>query len=164
MIAAADCHYRHGNARCAAILFRAWDVPTPDFQVSHVLGQTAPYEPGSFYKRELPCLLKILDQVRGLYHTVVIDGYVWLAPDDRPGLGAHLYRSMAGSIAVVGVAKTPFRGSTNAHKVFRGKSHRPLYITSAGMSPTEAAEHVKLMHGEHRIPTLLKLVDKICRA
>lgn len=47
--------------------------------------------------------------------------------------------------------------------VFRGQSRRPLYITAAGMTIVDAALKIARMHGNHRIPTLLKQVDLVAR-
>lgn len=65
--------------------------------------------PGSFLLRELPRLLEVLRPFRAaVVHTIVIDGYVWLAKG-RPGLGARPFEALGSSIAVVGVAKTSCR-------------------------------------------------------
>ena len=71
---------------------------------------------------------------------------------------------MQDRVPVIGVAKTSFRGSGFAQAVLRGTSQRPLYVTAAGMKPEIAAAHVLSMHGEYRIPTLLKRADQLCRS
>ena len=96
--------------------------------------------------------------------TIIVDGYVWLGPENRPGLGAHLYEALGKQVPVIGVAKSMFRGATNAEAVLRGRSRRPLYVTAAGMDPVIAAKNIQGMHGPHRIPTLLKRVDQLCRS
>jgi deoxyribonuclease V len=121
-----------------------------------------PYEPGQFFRRELPCLLSVLRKLPPV-EVVIIDGYVWLGGSDMPGLGAHLYQALGGRTAVIGVAKTIFKGAEAVCEVFRGKSKRPLFITVAGMSQECAAEHVRSMHGPYRIPTLLKRVDELSK-
>ena len=126
------------------------------------LTDVAEYVPGEFYRRELPCLLQALLPVLDRVQTILIDGYVDLAPN-RPGLGARLYEALGGKIAVVGVAKTAFAGAHHACEVLRGESERPLYITAAGMTLDDAATGVRSMHGPHRIPTLLRLVDQLAR-
>jgi deoxyribonuclease V len=123
----------------------------------------APYEPGAFYKRELPCLLEVLGLAPGPLDAVIVDGYVWLSRDGRPGLGARLFEALGGRTAVVGVAKTSFAGADFAAPVQRGASARPLYVTAAGMDANEAADRVREMAGAHRIPELLKRVDRLCR-
>ncbi len=121
-----------------------------------------PYEPGQFFRRELPCLLAVLSKLPPV-DVVVIDGYVWLGGLENPGLGAHLYQALGRRTSVVGVAKTRFKGAETTCEVLRGKSKRPLFITAAGMSQEVAAKHVHCMHGAYRIPTLLKRVDELCR-
>jgi deoxyribonuclease V len=123
----------------------------------------APYEPGQFYRRELPCLLAVLGKIPDAVEAIVVDGYVWLADEQTPGLGGHLFQALGGTIPVIGVAKTQFRSARASQAVLRGGSQRPLYITAAGMSREAAAHHIQAMHGPHRIPTLLKRVDQICR-
>ncbi|MCA9705979.1 MAG: endonuclease V, partial [Myxococcales bacterium] len=122
----------------------------------------APYVPGQLYLRELPCLLAVLERVARPLDAVLVDGYAVLDDLGRPGLGAHLHAALERRVPVVGVAKTHFRGST-AVEVLRGGSTRPLYVTAVGMGPERAAEGVGRMHGPHRIPTLLRRVDRLCR-
>jgi deoxyribonuclease V len=92
---------------------------------------------------------------------IVIDGYVWLN-EQAPGLGAHVYESFGGQVAVIGVAKSAFR-SESAIAVERGQSRQPLFVTAAGIAPSRAAELVRSMHGVYRIPTLLRRVDQLAR-
>ncbi len=63
-----------------------------------------------------------------------------------------------------GGAKTLFRSARRAARsVLRGGGARALWVTSAGIDLDEAAERVRRMHGTHRLPTLLKRVDHLCR-
>jgi deoxyribonuclease V len=163
MIAATDCDYRGSDGVAAVILFADWRAESPDFEHREMFHNPEPYQPGSFYRRELPWILSALGRVRGRFGTVIIDGYVWLAPDRRPGLGAHLFQALGETIPIIGVAKSSFQGSPHAQRILRGSSRRPLFITAAGIDPITAAERVKHMHGSHRIPTLLKRVDGLCR-
>ena len=163
MIVAVDVHYGAQIAIAGGVLFSTWSDSAPVREVCEHVSEVAPYEPGSFYKRELPCLLKLLNKLDEPFSIVVIDGYVWLGPDSEPGLGAHLYRALDENVAVVGIAKNQFKGSNHAHQVMRGASRRPLYVTAAGMDPAMAAANLAGMHGSSRIPTLLKRVDRICR-
>jgi deoxyribonuclease V len=65
---------------------------------------------------------------------------------------------------VVGVAKTRFAGAGgSAVPICRGGSRSPLYITAAGADAIDAAGWVAAMHGPHRVPTLLKRVDRLAR-
>lgn len=118
--------------------------------------------PGAFFRRELPHVLAVLGLLPAPPAVVLIDGHVWLA-HGAPGLGAHLFEALAGQVPVVGAAKRPFRDADRAVPVLRGGSQLPLYVTAAGMDPDAAAAHVGAMHGAHRLPTLLKQVDSLCR-
>ncbi len=126
-----------------------------------------PYEPGSFHRRELPCLLAVLRMLPALPDVAVIDGYVFLPPDARPGLGARLHEALDGAMPVVGIAKTAFRsaGSCSAVvPVLRGRSHNPLFVTAIGMAPDAAAGCVRRMAGKHRIPELAAMADRLARS
>ncbi|MGO9566813.1 MAG: endonuclease V [Desulfomonilaceae bacterium] len=164
MIAAVDVCYSETGATAGGVLFAHWASERPARELREFIELFEPYEPGSFYKRELPCLLELLGSVKDRVETVIVDGYVWLGPETRRGLGAHLYRALDEKVPVIGVAKSMFRGATNAQAVLRGRSKRPLYVTAAGMDPVVAAKLVKGMHGPHRIPTLLKRADELCRS
>ena len=155
-----------GSAIAAAVGFATWSSATADAEWTVRIPSVADYVPGSFYLRELPCLLAVLtpDEPPRLPHVraVIVDGYVWL-DGQRPGLGAHLYRALGEETPVIGVAKTAFADAP-AVELCRGKSERPLLITAAGMTPEQAANHIGSMHGEFRIPTLLRRVDQLTRS
>lgn len=168
-----DVDYRDGDTAAAAcVLLRGWAYGEPAREwVTEVAG-VAPYEPGQFYKREMPCLLAALAESAEPLTCVVVDGYVWLGSGEgdgagpKPGLGARLYEALGSSVPVVGVAKTAFHGAAEvATPVLRGaESRSPLYVTAVGMEQGEAARLVASMHGPHRLPTALKRVDRLCRS
>lgn len=161
MILAVDVFYNSDNiAKIVGVLFENWDDPTPKEIVITYLENIAPYEPGSFYKRELPCVLKLLSKITIEIDYVVIDGYVYLNDDNKKGLGAHLYDSLENKIPIIGVAKTSFHDNNNVVEVFRGKSEKPLYISAIGIDENQAAQYIKEMHGEYRFPSLLKQLDQ----
>jgi len=149
-----------GAARAAIVTFDRWDAAAPS--ASHVVDieSVEPYEPGAFYRRELPCLRAALAALSALPEVVIVDGHVWLA-EGVPGLGARLLEAEPSLRTVVGVAKTRFR-ETPAAQVFRATSRAPLWVDEAG-EPVDAARHIAEMHGPHRIPAMLKLVDQLCR-
>jgi deoxyribonuclease V len=155
-LACADVDYRADETVAACLRFSSFEAVEPSSRQVLFLPPAAPYEPGRFYLRELPPLLAVL---QGPLDLVVIDGYVWLGPE-RPGLGAHLHEALG--VPVLGVAKTAFQGAA-AVPVLRGESRRPLFVTAAGVDVNEAAAWVRGMHGAHRVPTLLKQVDRLCR-
>jgi len=157
MIAAFDVHYlEDGCASAAAVLFHDYRAAEPAAEYTRFIAGVSEYVPGEFYRRELPCILTLLEQFNEAPDEMVVDGYVMLG--DLPGLGQHLFESFDGKIPVVGVAKSKFEGSSGA-KVFRGGSKQPLYVTSAGIDLSKASERIRSMDGAHRVPTLLKLVD-----
>jgi deoxyribonuclease V len=162
MIAALDVQYDEPTAAAtsAAVVFHAWGDAEPHSE--HVVRTTgiAPYEPGAFYKRELPCLLAVLKGLPVAPSLVVIDGYVTLG--DKLGLGTHLWEALERRTPIIGVAKTRFHGAA-AKEVLRGGSLSPLYVTAVGIDVDEAAAHIQAMAGPHRIPTLLKRVDQLAR-
>jgi deoxyribonuclease V len=164
-IACLDAAYSDTAASAACVLASAWDAAVPERVLTWRQGAAAAYEPGAFYKRELPLLLALLDQVQRPLAAVVVDGYVWLDGARSPGLGARLHEALAGRMPVVGVGKTSFRDAASwCVPVLRGGSSRPLFVSAVGMVAEEAAAHVRGMHGEHRIPTLLHLADREARA
>jgi deoxyribonuclease V len=156
-LAIVDVHYEGERARAACVTAARWEDAVPLKQHTVELEAVAAYAPGEFYKRELPCLLKVLEGVDA--EVIVIDGYVFLDEAGRKGLGAHLHDAIGKP--VVGVAKTAFNGSPMAQKVLRGTSKRPLYVTQLGVP--DAPERVQSMHGASRIPTLIALADALSR-
>jgi deoxyribonuclease V len=163
-IACVDAAYSHASASAACVLFSTWRDDTPQRTLTSRQGAPAAYEPGSFYKRELPLLLAVLKGVERLPAMIIIDGYVWLDADHGPGLGAILHEALDKRVPVVGVAKSTFGDAGSwSIPVVRGVSRRPLFVSAAGIDVEEAAKGVQAMHGPHRIPTLLKLVDRAAR-
>jgi len=160
--AAVDVHYLPGGgARAAAVL--AADVLFADVLAERttVVPWVAPYRPGEFYLRELPPVRAVLAGLKGL-GLLVVDGYVDLDPEGRPGLGARARAEFA--VPVIGVAKSRFRAATHAAPVVRGSSVRPLFVTAAGMSVAEAADLVRRMAGRYRLPDALRRADALARA
>jgi deoxyribonuclease V len=163
-IACLDAAYSATMAYAACVLFDGWPAASAVRVVTASTALSGLYEPGAFFKRELPVLTAALALVEEPLAGIVIDGYVWLDGSGRPGLGARLQESVVGGTPVIGVAKTLFRSDDWSVPVLRGKSQRPLYVTAAGIPAEDAARAVRSMHGEHRIPTMLGFADRIARA
>ena len=163
MIACIDVGYQKQTALAACATISDWKAGIPMGSHTVKIQDIEEYEPGAFYKRELPCIEAVLNQLDAMPSIIVIDGYVWLDANRKKGLGAHLFDLLKGAIPIVGVAKTSFATATNAIEVFRGKSSRPLWVSAAGICETEAAKCVSSMHGNHRIPTVLTLVDQLSK-
>jgi len=160
-------------AKAAIVAFDSWHAAVPREQHVLTIDNIAPYESGAFYKRELPCILTALSALSVEPEIVIVDGYVWLG-EDRPGVGARLYEQgeSLGQLGrpgrlgrlqtVVGVAKTYFVGTT-AKPVLRGeRSKKPLWVSEIG-TRVEAENRIPEMHGAYRLPTMLRLVDQLCR-
>jgi len=163
MIICLDVDYRAGRAAAGGLLIKDWEDRRPAKELVRACEEPAEYRPGRFYLRELPPLLALIGSLTDLPETAVIDGYVWLGINREPGLGAYLYRRLEEKIAVVGVAKNPFRDREPALSVYRGESKKPLFVTAAGMEPEKAAAAVGRMAGDFRTPDILKKVDRLCR-
>jgi deoxyribonuclease V len=156
-----DVHYlRSGGARAAVVL--AADATFGQVLAEHtaLVPKVPSYQPGEFYRRELPPLRAVLNGLEGLA-LLVVDGYVDLDPSGRPGLGAYAHEAFA--VPVIGVAKTVFRGATHAVPVLRGASARPVLVTAAGLPPADAADLVRRMAGRFRIPDALRRADQLAR-
>jgi deoxyribonuclease V len=163
MIACTDVHYTNTQAVAACIVFHDWSDTYPDLAITERVDDPAPYEPGRLYRRELPALLSVISKLTVRPEVIIIDGYVWLGDWDHPGLGAHLHKALGKTGAVIGVAKNPFWPGPAVQSVRRGISARPLYVSTAGMDLNEAAARIIELHGEFRVPTMLKRVDRLCR-
>ena len=166
VIACVDVSYREQQAQAACVVLTRWTDAVPLQTHVACVEYIHPYESGNFDRRELPCLLAVLQLLAAKPDVIVIDGYVWLSALRAPGLGAHLYYALGRACAVVGVAKTAFAGvcgSPLVAQVMRGTSAKPLYVTSAGIELERAAQAVQAMHGAHRIPTALRLADRLAR-
>jgi len=163
MILATDTYYREKTAVVAGVLFRHWPDAAPVNEIAVCVEDIRTYEPGRFYKRELPCILELLDQLDDWPAIIVIDGFVHLRSRHYPALGRYLFDALNAKIPVIGVAKNPVKDTPADVELCRGKSRRPLYVTAAGMDLIQAKKHIANMHGNFRIPTLLKRVDQLCR-
>lgn len=161
-----DVHYRDDGARAACVVIDDWEAAAPAATYAADIEAVQPYQAGSFFLRELPCLLAVLRLLPSMPAILVVDGYVWLPPSRRPGLGAHLHEALQGSTPVVGIAKTAFfsgDADTTAVPVLRGTSRKPLYVTAIGADAEYAARSVQGMAGQHRIPEMLRITDRLSR-
>jgi deoxyribonuclease V len=154
-------HYLdNGGARAAMAAYRDRRFAQIATVQTAMVAAVDPYRPGEFYRRELPPLRAVIPAADELA-LIVVDGYVDLDPDGRPGLGAHVHAEFG--VPVIGVAKTAFGTATHAARVLRGLSSRPLYVTAAGMTIADAAVLVTEMAGRFRLPDALKRVDQLAR-
>jgi deoxyribonuclease V len=163
LIALVDVHYEGEGASAACVTALNWSDATPRDEWTVEVPHVMEYRPGFFFERELPCILAVLERAPAQPGVIVVDGYVVLDAQGRPGLGAHLFEHLGRRIPVVRIAKRSFARSEFAKRVVRGSSQSPLFVTALGISDAEAAQQVQQMHGPHRIPTLCTRVDHLCR-
>lgn len=161
LVGAVDVHYPPAGGGRAALVLSPFDTFAPVAAERVMwLDTVAPYQPGSFFLRELPAIRSVVDGAPPL-RLLLVDGYCDLDPSGRPGLGAHVHDSLG--IAVIGVAKTAFHTATHAVPVFRGRSANPLHVTAAGFPLDAAARLVAAMAGPYRLPDALRRVDALAR-
>jgi len=160
MILAFDTYYYDGKAKTIAVSFNDWEDEEPKQIYTDIIEGVADYEPGSFYKRELPCILSLLKQINlEEIDIIIVDGYTTLE-DHKLGLGGHLYEALEKKIPIVGVAKSEFQTKKSAFKkVLRGESIKPLFVSTIGIDLENTCTNIKKMHGKYRMPTLLQIVD-----
>ena len=165
MIYAFDSYYFADHSQTAAVAFADWTDAEPAATYLASLPIKEEYISGEFYKRELPGILQVLEQIDlQPADILVVDGYVHLNDQGKLGLGGHLHQQLATKVPVVGVAKKRFLSVAKLlREVRRGQSERPLFVTAVGMEVGEAAGAVLGMDGPYRLPTLLKLADTLCR-
>ena len=165
MILAFDTYYFDGKAKTVCLEFQEWNQST-DFKIhTEIIDNVSEYIPGEFYKRELPCILSLLDKIDlKKVEAIVVDGFVYLDDEKKYGLGGHLYEKLNQEIPIIGVAKTNFASiEKDKRSLFRGDSQKPLYVTAIGIELDDAFRKVESMAGEFRMPTLLKEMDRLTK-
>ncbi|KRB57147.1 endonuclease V [Flavobacterium sp. Root186] len=165
MILAFDTYYFDNKAKTVCLEFKEWNEDK-NFKVhTEIIDNVSEYIPGEFYRRELPCILSLLDQIDlKNIEAIIVDGFVYLDDDKKYGLGGYLYEKLNKQIPIIGVAKTNFASIEKDKKaLLRGDSAKPLFITSIGIDLEEAFQKVESMSGEFRIPTLLKELDRLTK-
>lgn len=157
---AIDVDYRGSTAYIAGVMFSDDENITRSYKST--MENVQEYVSGEFYKRELPCIIKLLDDHKLRPDCIIIDGFVYLE-NGKPGLGKYLYDALKNEVDVIGVAKNPRKHTAERYKVLRGKSANPLYVTSAGIELEPAKNLIKNMGGRYRIPAILKMTDTLSR-
>lgn len=163
MNAILDVAYRDNTAVTACVAFNGWTDSRPSAVHTRPMDGIADYIPGKFYERELPCLLDVLDRMDTSFEVLVIDGFVHLKPPRIKGLGAYLAESIRYPVAVIGVAKSPLAIADRFVPVLRGRSRKPLLVSSINMPVQRAADLIAGMHGDYRLPALIKMADQAAR-
>ena len=94
MIALVDVGYGEHEAVAACLVLADWGDEAPVEERVVKVSPIADYEAGSFYKRELPCVLAAVEALASVPSMVVVDGYVWLDDEGRKGLGAYVHEAL----------------------------------------------------------------------
>ena len=107
MIYAIDVGYKDNSAKSVCVSFNNWEASTSLKDYIVQVENVAAYVPGAFYKRELPCIEAVLDTIKlTAKDIIIVDGYVFLNDDGKPGLGHYLYEQLGQKIPIIGVAKS----------------------------------------------------------
>lgn len=165
MIYAFDTYYFGNYAKTVCIAFEQWNSEFETEIFTEKTAVTADYESGAFYKRELPCILSLLKKIdikEG--DVIIVDGYVTLDNEGKIGLGGHLCKALEGKVPIIGIAKNGFNSVDDQRRsVYRGESKTPLFVTAIGTDVDAITLKIEQMHGNFRIPTLLKKLDQLTR-
>jgi deoxyribonuclease V len=176
MIVAFDTYYYNGYSYTVGGVFKSWgDKEVSYFVTSKRDCIDAEYKPGELYKRELPCIMQCLSMLNiDDIELIIVDGFVWLSEDGKTttkALGARLQDAILNKYqtkkTIVGVAKNKYHVDIpDCVEIERGlESKKPLFITCSEPCFTEHyAAHIKGMHGDYRIPSILKAVDSKTRS
>lgn len=128
-----------------------------------IIYDVEPYQSGYFYKREMPCLLSLINQIEEPFDVIIIDGYVYLDGLNKAGLGKYLYDNLSCKKPIVGIAKKHFYDIPQDYAIYRSTSKQPLYITCIDFDIEIAKNFVSSLQGKYRIPDIINQVDKLSR-
>lgn len=175
MIIALDSYYQGDICNTSLVLFSKKEdkyIYTDTIYTT----VTSPYIPGMFYLRELPGIKLILSKFKfenpewwDSVDTIIVDSFYKLKKDDKiwDGLGSHLFNWLVefnNQKHIVSVAKNPFGECEEISElVYRGGSQKPLFVQSSGDASYDADMIENELHGNYRIPTMLKIVDQLSR-
>lgn len=93
-----DGYYKEKEClgKISGIIFKNWEDSEPIDKISIIINNFDSYIPGEFYKRELPGIVKLLENIDlDKFDTIILDSHVWLWNDEesfekpKPGLGAQ---------------------------------------------------------------------------
>ncbi|KUJ55406.1 endonuclease V [Chryseobacterium aquaticum] len=165
MIYAFDTYYYEDFAKTVCIAFEDWLSGVEKEIFTEKTEIISDYESGAFYKRELPCILSLLAKIK-LHDNdiIIVDGFVTLNNDGKMGLGGYLFEALEKKIPIIGIAKNNFSSPDDKRRaVLRGESKTPLHLTAMGINVDDIKIKLEEMHGNYRIPTLLKKLDQLTR-
>lgn len=166
MIYAFDTYYYDDYAHTICLAFENWNSEKESDIFSEKTAVVSDYESGAFYKRELPCILSLLNKISlQTGDLIIVDGYVTLDENGKHGLGGYLYEALDQKFPVIGIAKNGFNSNNPERRIiYRGESKTPLFLTAKGIDIDAIQPEVEQMHGNFRIPTLLKKLDQLTRS
>lgn len=159
-------YYSDTLALTVGVLFNRWTDDEPAEIISSICTKFSSYIPGEFYKRELPCVLGLLEKVDlDKVETIIVDGFLRLRFNDgteKDGLGKKLFDALnMPGLKIIGLAKSDFcRTDEISASLLRGSAVNPLWVQGIGLPDNVAAGNIKMMSGESRLPRLLKILDK----
>ena len=161
-IACFDVYYYEDYAKACCVVFENSTREIIISEYYEIIKPVNEYISGEFYRRELPCLLKVYGSIKEDIDVIIVDSFVMLG-DCKKGLGAYLFEALDKKVPVIGVAKTFFRDCKDYIEVYRGKGNKPLYVSSIGIDLCYSAALIKNLNGEYRMPDVLKRVDQLSR-
>jgi len=164
MLLALDVFYLQDRAKAVGVLFKG-ENSEPEKVIIEFIKDVDEYIPGEFYKRELPCIKAVLDKVSlKELSAIIVDGHIYIDNEKNRGLGAHVWHLLGGTIPIIGVAKNAFFNNKEiVYELSRGNSNKPLFISSIGIELRDAVQLINEMHGNYRMPTILKELDRITK-
>ena len=96
-----DVQYSENSALTGGILFNTWNSSVISQKLLSQENSIQEYEPGKFYKRELPCIINLLKKHNLNPEIIIIDGYVFLDGAKDAGLGKYLYNALNNNIPII---------------------------------------------------------------
>ena len=173
MIIAFDTYYYDGYSYTVGGIFESWASNNASYYVTSKRKCTdAEYDSGELYK--LSCIMQCISMIKlDNIDAIIINGFAWLSDDGKElvkGLGAKLFNSIkviyGNEIDVIGISKSKYHVQIpNCLEVTHGIECKvPLYITCSNIENTNHySVLVSRMHGDFRIPTILRLIDTKAR-
>lgn len=109
MILAFDTYYYGETAKSVCLCFNNWLDSEPVTTYEEIICGISEYEPGLFYKRELPCIMSFLKKVElTCIEFVIIDGYAILDDYGKKGWVTYCLKSLKGEFQLLDLRKQNF--------------------------------------------------------
>jgi deoxyribonuclease V len=181
-VAGVDVGFKaQGKIACAAVAVLEFPALKLCEQAHACLPVTFPYLPGLLSFRELPCVLKALEQLKALPDLILCDGQ-GIAHPRRLGIASHL--GVLLDLPTIGVGKTRLVGCHAQVPDWRGawvplidrgeivgvvlrtrQGVKPIYVSPGHrISLTTAVEWVMACTTRFRLPETTRLADRLSRS